>query len=300
MTVTHSNMTGDEIHVPNKTGTDTSKSATPAVGAGFNATDTMKGYDCFETNNWVERGQGTAFYQDVDNVSLVRTSTTVVTFTADALHVQGYRLESINNTVDNTASGAGGIDTGSVGASTWYYIYEIYKPSTKTKALMASLSGTSPTMPSLYTARRIVGTARTDGSSQWETGRVFDAFTRHVNFSSNIDIKSLLTADATVRTQSLAAYVPPTAEFIIPYTQIYAGSLALGIYLLDPSIATTLDKQYYKNTAFSSVANTPCSGTGQPVPITSQNLKYYCDTGTLTNALSNVLISGFIQDVTKK
>lgn len=65
-----------------------------------------------------------------------------------------------------TSSGANGLDTGTEAPSTWYYVYAIYNPSTKTMASLLSTSASSPTMPSGYTYKRRVGAVRnTSGSN---------------------------------------------------------------------------------------------------------------------------------------
>jgi len=68
-------------------------------------------------------------------------------------------------TVDITASGANGLDTGSEAANTWYYIWLIYNPATDTTAGLFSTSSTSPTLPSGYTKKRLIGAVRNDNSS---------------------------------------------------------------------------------------------------------------------------------------
>lgn len=70
-------------------------------------------------------------------------------------------------TVDITASGVNGLDTGSESSDTWYYIYVIYNPTTDTTAGLLSVSSSSPTMPSGYTKKRRVGVARKNGDSNF-------------------------------------------------------------------------------------------------------------------------------------
>jgi len=70
-------------------------------------------------------------------------------------------------TVDITASGANGLDTGSEASSTWYYLYLIYNPTTDTVAGLFSVSSTSPTMPSGYTKKRLVSARYNDASSNF-------------------------------------------------------------------------------------------------------------------------------------
>lgn len=68
-------------------------------------------------------------------------------------------------TINFAVNGANGLDTGSIGASKWYYIYLISDPvSGNDTAALASLSST-PLMPFGYSAYRHIGWARSDGSS---------------------------------------------------------------------------------------------------------------------------------------
>jgi hypothetical protein len=71
-------------------------------------------------------------------------------------------------TVDITASGANGLDTGAEAISTWYYIWLIYNPTTGVTAGLFSISSTAPTLPSGYTKKRLIGAVRnkSDGNFQ--------------------------------------------------------------------------------------------------------------------------------------
>lgn len=60
---------------------------------------------------------------------------------------------------------AGGIDTGSVGASTLYAVWLIKRSDTGVVDMLFSLSFTSPTMPTSYDFKRLIGSVVTDGSS---------------------------------------------------------------------------------------------------------------------------------------
>lgn len=66
-------------------------------------------------------------------------------------------VSSVNLTVDITASGANGLDTGSEATSTWYSIWAIYNPTTSIVAGLLSASLTSPTLPAGYIWARRVG-----------------------------------------------------------------------------------------------------------------------------------------------
>lgn len=68
-------------------------------------------------------------------------------------------------TINITASGANGLDTGAEASNTWYYIWAI-SDGTNYRGLL-SVSSTSPTMPSGYTYKLLVGVVRNDGSSNF-------------------------------------------------------------------------------------------------------------------------------------
>ncbi len=79
-------------------------------------------------------------------------------------------------TCDVGSSGAiNQLDTGTVAANTWYAVFAISDD--VTGASLFSLSSTSPTLPSGYIYKRLIGWARTDGTSDFykytstDTGR---------------------------------------------------------------------------------------------------------------------------------
>jgi hypothetical protein len=72
---------------------------------------------------------------------------------------------SYSCTADVTTSGAGGLDTGTVAASTWYSEWVIYNGSTT--SCLLSTSSTNPTMPTGYTYKARVGWNWTDGSNHF-------------------------------------------------------------------------------------------------------------------------------------
>lgn len=63
-------------------------------------------------------------------------------------------------------TGNGSLDTGAIGASTWYHAHLIRKTSDGSIDVLLSLSPSAPTMPSGYVARRRIGSLLTNGSSQ--------------------------------------------------------------------------------------------------------------------------------------
>lgn len=109
-------------------------------------------------------------------------------------------LSAINKTTSawTVGSGNGGIDTGSIAASTWYYFYVIRRTDTGAVDVVFSLSSSAPALPANYTQYRYIGMAYTDGSSHWtqfvQTGREFWYYTPVLNFydtSSSTSAKTI-------------------------------------------------------------------------------------------------------------
>lgn len=75
-------------------------------------------------------------------------------------------------TVDITASGANGLDTGAEAANTWYYLWVIFNRSQV--SLLLSVSSTAPTMPSGYTYKALIGAVRNDAGSNFVAFRQHD------------------------------------------------------------------------------------------------------------------------------
>lgn len=102
------------------------------------------------------------------NLRIITTgSSTDVTITADELVVSNgsgaYKtLSAVSAYAMTNASGAYGLDTGSLAANTWYALWVIWNGSTV--AGLLSLSSTSPTLPSGYGFKARVGWIRTDNS----------------------------------------------------------------------------------------------------------------------------------------
>lgn len=76
---------------------------------------------------------------------------------------------SISKTTGAWAVGTanGGLDTGVIANSTWYYWYLIRRPDTGVVDVVFSTSASSPTLPTNYTQYRRIGAGLTNGSAQW-------------------------------------------------------------------------------------------------------------------------------------
>ena len=103
------------------------------------------------------------------NLKISTTGTSaVVSVTADNVMAVnssglGALLSSVSVSITCSNSGANGLDTGSLAASTWYSVWVIYNGSTV--AGLISTSATSPTLPSGYTYSLRVGWIRTDATA---------------------------------------------------------------------------------------------------------------------------------------
>lgn len=87
---------------------------------------------------------------------------------------------AISKTTATWAAGTGnggldsGVSGGAIATSTWYHFYIIENPSTGDVDIIFSTNATAPiTLPSGYTLYRRIGSAKTNGSSQWTLFRQY-------------------------------------------------------------------------------------------------------------------------------
>lgn len=161
------------------------------------------------------------------NLKLSATGTNAsVSITADAIIVRyaasgKYKtLLNVSETLNTAGSGANGLDTGMLAASTWYYVHVIAKEDGTTDSLL-SLSATAPTLPATYLYSARVGAIRTDGTANkyplsfTQAGR---RVTYKVAAGSNVLARPIAAtgvagnvATPTWVSVALGNYVPPTA-----------------------------------------------------------------------------------------
>lgn len=140
-------------------------------------------------------------------------------------------------TANITLSGAGGLDTGSEAADTWYAIYVI-ADSTKVVSPNAILStnAATPTLPVGYDVYRRVGWVRNDGSSNFmnfvQYGRGRDRTYRYYD-TSGADLQVLSGGNATTFTSvDCSTLVPSTsriARVVIGFNNNNVAGHDLGI-----------------------------------------------------------------------
>lgn len=153
----------------------------------------------------------------------------VVRITAEEIIIKGtgyapLLLTAVSQTVTMTVSGAGGLDTGTVAAGSFYYFYLIAKPD-GTRSAIVSGSSSSPTMPPGYTHKALVSAIITDGTANKYPLRIGQAGNK-VHYqqaagSNVVTIPALATgAQGNPNTPvwvavSVLGYVPPIATALL-------------------------------------------------------------------------------------
>lgn len=145
-----------------------------------------------------------------------------------------------NGAITMTVAGAGGLDTGAVAVSTVYYTFGITRDD-GTKALIASLSSTSPLLPAGYTKWARIGSIRTDATAN-KYPLAFRQAGRKVRYVTGVgtNVTKLPTMVSGVQGSSPSTSVsvatgnviPPTATSII---FMAADTGSTGILLVSPN-----------------------------------------------------------------
>lgn len=170
----------------------------------------IEAYDALD--HWSPVGYAQPIAAGFKNLTIKNNSGTPnsqIDIDADAVTVEtsagfAYRLTGIDLTVNCAGTGASGLDAGSLANSTWYAVYVIYNPTTQTVAGLVSSSGSSPTMPSGYTAKARLGWFRTNGSAQ------FHRILQKGNVAQYVVSASVTTALPIMATGSAGSITTPT------------------------------------------------------------------------------------------
>ena len=136
---------------------------------------------------------------------------------------------SLNKTTSGwvATTNGGGLDTGSIAPNTWYHFFMIKNPTSGAVDAVFSLSATAPTMPSGYTLKRRVGSAKTDASSQWVK---FTQVGNEFHWSANVaELAAVAPANNTGNTITLAGVPPGVSVEALFHGACNPGSSANGI-----------------------------------------------------------------------
>jgi hypothetical protein len=112
-------------------------------------------------------------------------------------------LEGVNETIDIEVAGLGGLDEGSEGSTTIYYLW-IISNGTLVSGLV-SLSSTAPTMPGIYTYKRLVGEVYNDGSGDFVEFLRYDDWNC---FKVPYEVATAITVTATRVESAMSGIVP--------------------------------------------------------------------------------------------
>jgi hypothetical protein len=182
------------------------------------------------------------------NLKIVTTSITAGTITADQLVLEDtfgntYRATAVNVSYATGTSGANGLDTGTIAASTFYYEWVIYNATTNTVASLLSLSSTAPTMPAGYTFKARVGATYYDSGSKLRFKVQYDKSAQIV-LGTNPTLSPVIVSGVqgtfsltspTMVSVSLANFVPSTASKVYLYTTGYYKTGSLSNLIVAPN-----------------------------------------------------------------
>ena len=143
------------------------------------------------TNGFVDARSVNISYASVTSLS-VNFGNLVVNSNTSSIAINNSSTYTLNLSTNSLPNG---LDTGSLIASTYYYVFAIYNSTTSTVATLASISPTAPTLPTGYTYFRLIGLFRTNSSSQIDP--LYNQNGRAVNLGQ--------TANVVVSTQSTQA-----------------------------------------------------------------------------------------------
>ena len=141
-----------------------------------------------------------------------------VTITADAAVLldaanNPYLATAVSQTPSLSASGAGGLETGSsLTANTWYSVWLIWNGTTL--SALFSTSAAAPTLPGGYGFKTRVGWALTDAASNIAAFVQSGARAQYVNTGSGLPRMGLGNTGGAWSAIAVAAFLPPTAGII--------------------------------------------------------------------------------------
>lgn len=227
----------------------------------------------------------------------VTAALTTATFSADELIVESsdgkqYRLKNFSKTINLAASGAGGMDTGSVPAAGFVALYAIYNPATSTSALLAvnATSAVAPeiyggaNMPAGYSASALVSVWRID-NSQFVIGFQYG---RSIATTNN----SLLSTSALSPSSTalnIASMIPKNARRVTVSTGVVQTSAANATGIIVQSSASGLSEV---GTQAAATTGTSASNASAILSIIDSQTIYYKTIGSGTGQFT-ISTSGY-------
>ena len=156
------------------------------------------------------------------NMLIQKASNTTISIAYDEVVVKtalgGTSYLGVSGSFTNNCAttGAGGLDTGSLVASTFYSVYSIYNPTSNTFQTLTCLASASTAeiyagthMPSGYTASALIGMFQTDTFTNIKS---FYSTNRRVWFPTLNALNVTASAPTTYTSLSLVNFIPPNAK----------------------------------------------------------------------------------------
>lgn len=162
----------------------------------------------------------------ISKLIIKQVTTSTVDIDADLLSIEDIVLEGVNLTVDITASGDNGLDTGSEASDTWYSIWVVTNDDGSSVSSLLSVSATTPTFPSGKTKKRRIGWIRNNPSSDI---RDFIQHNRdYIYREKGSDIRVLSLGDAESFTDvDCSSHIPTTIRIALTTHRIINNNAAI-------------------------------------------------------------------------
>jgi hypothetical protein len=237
----------------------------------------------------------------VDNLQLSVGTNTLLNVAAGQARDSTNTYDIVSNTVlqlNTAAKGAGGLDTGTLTASTLYAVFLIFDPTLNVPVnVLFSLSANNPVMPATrgttYGAFRRIGWILIDASSNIANFYMAGSGKeRIVNYNLSITDSIVLSAGASTTFApivEMVGFVPTTAS-LVTFTYQFNNNLAGATAGFRASNSTVTELTTTNFVDGASAATSSVSGQFQ-LPAIAQTVDYYVQTASDS---MNVYVSGYV------
>jgi len=191
--------------------------------------------------------------------------------------------------VNTGVVGANGLDTGTLAASTWYYLYAITNAAGSTVQGLMSTSATAPALPATFTQFRLISTYRTDGSVHFLLQNQYDDMVYYVTGGSVLSNGTNTTATAV----SNSSFVPPITREIKILININVNLSGNGQSSVQTQITGTTGFILRTSTSFVSPTSAGNNVEFMQIVNSSQQFDYKCSGGVITAGGINIYVVGY-------
>jgi len=190
------------------------------------------------------------------NLKITVTSSSAITITADSLTLADGSGDYItvigfSQSIATGTSGAGGLDTGSLAATSWYHVWAGCTPG-GTPTAYISISSTAPTKPSTYTFNARIGAVRTGATAILLGTLQYGRQVQYVNGGANLTALPQM-ASGTAGNQNTPTWVAIATGGFVPPT---ASRLTFGVFT-SSGAGVTMVAPSNSYGAYSSATNPP-------------------------------------------